>query len=142
MPSILLVKEGLSSIVQIKGDLIQASGMLCDYGTSHWGSPPRQHGHVMWTPALILQLLSLNVPDYSLKLHSQIASQCGDFRLYCWWLQQNKCIPFLKFNPHIVKKNAFFVLRRRNSNSTVYSTSITGVPMRSRAFYNGLGIQW
>lgn len=44
--------------------------MLCDYVTSHWGSLPHQHGHVMWMPALILQLLSLNVPDYALKLHS------------------------------------------------------------------------
>lgn len=37
-----------------------------------------QHGHAMWTLALIRQLLPLTGPDYSLKLHSSIAFQCGD----------------------------------------------------------------
>lgn len=31
-----------------------------------------QHGHAMWTLALIRQLLPLTGPDYSLKLHTRL----------------------------------------------------------------------
>lgn len=37
-----------------------------------------EHGHIIWAPASVLQLLPLNSPDYSLKLHSSVAFQGGN----------------------------------------------------------------